>query len=144
MGRKVVSGAEGKTGRVKVNTTELCVTDWNAEEMADEEDVTNSCSGQYTEREYGHYSVEGNVSADWDAAVNPVANAPTLRAGTTVTDLRLFVNTDGTLVGTRCHFPEASITKVGITVPSKGKVSYNFSFKNKGAYAFLSEADYGA
>ncbi|MBK9285005.1 MAG: hypothetical protein IPM51_11920 [Sphingobacteriaceae bacterium] len=144
MGRKVVAGANGKTGKVRIGSTELCVTEWNATEMADEEDTTNSCSDGYNEQEYGNKRVEGSISADWDATVNPVASAPTIRAGAELTDARLFVETDGTFTGVRCHFPLINVNDIRITVPSKGKVSFSFNFKNKGAYAFLSASDYSA
>ena len=144
MGKKVVSGAEGKTGRVRIGANTLCVTEWNAEEMADEENTTNSCSDGFDEQEFGNKHVEGSISADWDITTNPVESAPSIRAGTRLTDARLFIHDDGSFNSIRCHFPLLDVTKIGITVPAKGKVSYNFTFKNYGPYAFLSASDYSA
>lgn len=144
MGKKAVSGAGGKTGRVRIGSTSLCVTDWNATEMVDEENTTSSCSNGYDEQEYGNKHVEGSVSADWDTTTNPFEDAPTIRAGTRLTDARLFVHDDGTFSGIRCHFPELDVSECGITVPAKGKVTYTFSFKSYGPYAWVDSADYSA
>ena len=142
MGTKAVSGASGKTGRVKIGATVLCVTEWSATEMADEENTTNSCSDGYDEQEYGNKHVEGTINADWDTTADVIESAPTLRAGARLTDARLFLHDDGNYGSKRCHFPLLDVTEIAFTVPAKGKVSYNFSFKSYGPYAFMSDADY--
>lgn len=143
MGKKAVSGNSGKSGRIKFGATELCVTEWNATEMAEEEETTSSCSEGKNEYEYGNAHIEGSMTADWDIENDPINSAPNIRAGAELADARLYVHTDANFNDTPyCHLVKCKVNNVRITAPAKGKVTYTFDFKSSGNYTFLGNADY--
>lgn len=147
MGRKVVSGHSGRTGRVYINGSELCVTSQKWKEVADEEEVTNSCSAGYAQFEYGNRHVEGSIEADWDIAANPFLDPPLLRAGFEYS-MKLYIHSDpGTTpsgpyldIGIADPSGYAKFNDIDVTVPAKGKVSYSFSFKSSGPYTLPTQA----
>lgn len=144
MGRATISGAQGKHGRAFFNGTELCITEWSLQEIAEEDDTTNSCSAGYDEYEYGNVHLEGSITADWDADYNSIASVPNLRAGTKITDVKLYINAtsgSGNEDGPYSHMPSCGINNVSITVPAKGKVSYTCNVKSDGEYTFAGTAD---
>lgn len=148
MGRKVVSGHSGFTGRVFINGSELCVEEQNWTEMAEEENVTNSCSAGFEQYEYGNRHVEGSVKGTWDVAANPFDDPPQLRAGGEYS-VRLYIHSApgvGNQNGPNLFMGSCKFNDIKITVPAKGKVMYDFNFKSNGQYSLPtgSESSSGA
>lgn len=134
-GRIVVSGAKGKQGRVFIGDaqeTELCVTSWEVTETAEEEDVTNSCSGGESEFELGSIVTEYTLDALWDIDQSPMADPPNLRSGQSI-HLRLFVHSSPAGDPTEPDGPfydfDARVTTTRLGVPAKGLVTYNITGK---------------
>lgn len=140
MGRLVVSGAKGFHGRVIFNNQELCVEEWNVNVTAEEEDITNSCSKGFMEREYGVVSAEGTINAVWDAQLNIFsANPPKIQAGL-ILSATLYIHSSDDLLpdGPYFNFPKIGVRGVELTVPAKGKVIYVISFANVGTFDYPS------
>lgn len=137
MSKSVVSGASGRSGRIFVDGTELCVTSWDCEEVAEEFDTTSTCSGDTEEAEYGRTMVTGNIEADWKIDLNPFADAPALKAGKKCAAL-LYINSNkgnvGAPDGPKWDFSEIGIQRIGVANPAKGKVTYKFSFRSTSDY----------
>ncbi len=142
MGRKVVSGHAGKAGRTFINGNEFCQTQYQYTEMAEEEEVTNSCSAGKNQYEYGNSHIEGSMTLDWDIGANPYNDPPELRAGGTY-QLKAYIHASpgpGAEDGPYLQIDEMKINNVQVTVPAKGKVSVSFDFKSSGGYKLPTEA----
>lgn len=135
MGRKLVSHAEGRSGRVFADSVELCVKGWDAEESAEEFETTSTCSQGFYEFDTGVTMLEGNVEADWDISQNPF-DTPGLRAGKEVV-LKLYEHaTPGASAEDGPFWAvNAIITRMKNASPNKGTVTYGFSFKSNGTYS---------
>lgn len=137
-----ISQHKGRTGRVFVDSFELCVTGWEATHSAEEEDTTNSCSAGFSEFAYGTEMVEGSVSADWLVNVNIFDDPPNIRAGTFAI-LKLYIHSYSGSENESGPFYQfsAGLNNVRLTVPAKGKVSYSFDFKSDGVVTFPVNAE---
>lgn len=133
MGRKAVSGYQGRSGKVFYDGVEICVTEWNLDYSAEEEETTNSCSGGFYESEFGIRKAEGSFTADWDVDLSPFAGspAPAIDLGEIVV-LKLYVHAANSSDEPFWSF-NARVRSVSMSVPSKGKVSYTCSFVSVGA-----------
>lgn len=131
MGRKVMDGARGRTGRVFYDGSELCVESWDLEITAEEGDMTNSCSQGWGEVEYGVQQGSGTVEAQWDITANPHDAPPGLAVGEIV-QLQLFIHSPtGTASGPNYRF-QAGIASIKTGVTAKQKVMYSFTYKSDG------------
>lgn len=136
MGRKIVSGHEGYTGRSFVGNNEFCHTSYEVEEVAHEEETTNSCSEGKDEYEYGNTHLEGSMELDWDIGANPYNDPPELRAGRAYNFLGFVHSAPGEPPsGPRFEIDNMKINNVRTRVPAQGKVSVSFNFKSSGAYS---------
>jgi len=134
MGTKVVSGANGKQGRVFANVSgndiELCVTEWTLTVIANEYNITNSCSAGKEEIQYGDKHVEGKITMDLDLAQHPLDNPPNLQVGLFVTEIDLYEHSSFDVVdGPIWYLLDVAITQLEVSVPAAGKVTYSFSYK---------------
>ena len=143
MGTKAVGGANGKHGRVFIGSLELCVTEWNLTETAQEEDTTNSCSEGKREFEYGIREVSGRLTMDLDLSQHPLDNPPNLTAGTKTGTVTLYEHSNktgsGGPDGPRWIFTSIGISSVEVTVPAAAKVTYVINWRSSGAYTNPSE-----
>lgn len=147
MGTKAIGGANGKHGRVFIGALEICVTDWELTEIAQEEDVTNSCSGGKREYEYGIRHCEGSMTMDMDLSQHPLDNPPNLNAGqkvgSTAAPVKLYehvtTGTPSASAGPRWEFESMGITSVNVSVPAAGRVTYKINWKSSGTYRNPSE-----
>lgn len=141
MGAKAISGRSGKQGRVFINTLELCVEEWTLQEIAKEEDVTNSCSAGKEEYAYGTKHCEGTLRMTLDTTQHPLDSPPALIVGTDISTVTLYEHSvgTGTANGPRWIFTTISITSLNITCPASGKVLYEINWKSNGAYTNPSE-----
>ena len=137
MGRKLVSGAKGFSGRVFILGTEICVESWEVTSTADEEDVTNSCSMGIAEFEYGVVQHEGSLEGTWDVAQNPYDSPPNLQAGTQGS-ATLYVHSNAGSEGPDGPNFSGSLAVVSttISVPARGKVAYSVNFKLTGTVSY--------
>jgi hypothetical protein len=141
MGRKVVSGHSGYTGRTFIHGSEFCQTKYDYEEVAEEEDTTNSCSAGKNEYEYGNTHIEGSMEADWDIGANPFIDPPELRAGQEYAFIGYIHSQPGaTPSGPRLEMDKMKINNVRVSVPAKGKVTVSFNFKSSGNYTLPVQA----
>lgn len=141
MGRKVVSGHGGRTGRTFINGNEFCNTSYNYAEMADEEETTNSCSEGFSSYEYGNRHIEGSLEADWDIGANPFIDPPELVAGNEYAFIG-YIHSDfgATPSGPKLEIDRMKINNVRVTIPAKGKVTVSFDFKSSGRYVLPVQA----
>ena len=141
MGTKAVGGANGKHGRVFIGSLEICVTEWNLTETAQEEDTTNSCSAGKREFEYGIREVSGTMTMDLDLSQHPLDNPPNLVPGTKTGTVTLYEHsvTGGSPAGPRWIFTSIGISSVQVTTPAAGKVVYVVNWRSSGAYTNPSE-----
>ncbi len=141
MGTKAVGGANGKHGRVFIGSLEICVTEWNLTESAQEEDTTNSCSAGKREFEYGIREANGRLTMDLDLSQHPLDNPPSLVPGTKTSTVTLYEHsvTGASPAGPRWIFTSIGITSVEVTVPAAGKVTYVINWRSSGAYTNPSE-----
>ncbi len=136
MGTKAVGGANGKHGRVFVGSLELCVTEWNLTESAQEEDTTNSCSAGKREFEYGIREANGRLTMDLDLSQHPLDSPPGLVPGTKTGTVTLYEHSaaGGSPGGPRWIFTSIGITSIEVTVPAANKVTYVINWRSSGAY----------
>lgn len=142
MARKVVSGNAGKMPRSFIDTVEFANTEWSYNEIAEEEEVTNSTSAGKNEYDYGNTHIEGSISADWDVQDNPHDTPPALTAGSRhafmgyihssarETNANSVSGEDGPFL----RIDIMAVNNVNVTCPSKGKVNYTFDYKSVGSY----------
>lgn len=136
MARQIMSGgANGKSGKVFVRGTELCIKKWTVEEMAEEEETTNSCSGGFEEYEYGARHLEGSVEAHFDASRNHYDDPPLIRAGEKFPAIFYFNSAAGG-TGPSIQVGEIGVSQVSMSAGAKGIVEYSFNFKSSGSYAY--------
>ena len=143
MGRKAVSGAGGKMGRLILDGNEFCAEDFDVQEVGDEQDTTNTCGGGQGEQEIGVTHLEGSINYTWDVANNPFATPPNLSVGSKHGNSRLYLHAsagvgleDGPYYGLTLH-----VLNHQNSVPVKGKVSGTIQFKSYGAYTLPSGND---
>ncbi len=136
MGTKAVGGANGKHGRVFIGSLELCVTEWNLTESAQEEDTTNSCSAGKREFEYGIREANGRLTMDLDLSQHPLDSPPGLVPGTKTGTVTLYEHSvaGGSPAGPRWVFTSIGITSIEVTVPAAAKVTYVINWRSSGAY----------
>lgn len=137
MGRKAVGGYHGFEGRVFIAGSELCVTQWGVNEIAEEEDTTNSCSAGFNEFDYGHKHCEVTIEGDFDVTRNLWDNPPDLNVSQKYA-AKLYLHAApgvGNESGPFWDFPSLGITSCQITTPAKGKLHYSISAKSSGAYS---------
>lgn len=136
MGRKAVNGYQGRSGRVTIDGTEVCVTNWSIDYSGDEEDVTNSCSNGWADREIGIREITGSVEADWDVDISPFATAPgpAIDVGDII-NLKLFIHAGNVTDDVPFWQFNAKVTKFSMSSPARGKVTYSFDFGSIGAVA---------
>lgn len=143
MGRKVVSGHAGYTGRTFINGNEFCQTSYNVQEIAEEYETTNSCSAGKNEYEYGNTHLEGSMEADWDIGANPYVDPPELRAGQAY-GLRAHIHSQpGPGIapsGPLFEIDNMKINNVRTSVPAQGKITVSFDFKSSGGYSLPTQA----
>lgn len=135
MGRKAISGAAGKHGRLFLDGNEFCAEDWDIREIGEEEDTTSTCSAGQAEQEFGVTQLEGTINYTWDVTNNPFDNPPNLKVGEKLTAL-LYVHAlpgvglqDGPFYSFTLH-----VTQHSLSVPVKGKVAGTVEFKSHGSY----------
>lgn len=143
MGRKIVSGANGKMGRLFIGNHEFCAEDWDIQEVGDEEDTTNTCGGGSTDQEIGHTWLEGSINYTWDVADNPFVGPPALNVGSQHAETNLFIhassglgNQDGPRYNLTLH-----VLNHSNAIAVRGKVSGTFTFKSKGTFTLPSTED---
>lgn len=136
MGRKIVSGASGKMGRLFIGEAEFCAEDWDIKESGDEQDTTNTCGGGAGEQEIGVTWLEGSINYTWDVADNPYVGPPVLSIGSKHANTKLYMHSspgvglqDGRFWAFTLHVVDHSHS-----VPVKGKVSGTISFKSHGSF----------
>lgn len=137
MGRKVVDGGKGKTGRVFYDGNELCITSWEIEVTVDEVDTTNSCSAGYGEVDYGTIRATGSVEAFWDISANPFDAPPDFDIGERV-DLKLYVHATSGVGAEDGPFWQlnAGMKMFRMGVTSGQDVKYSFDFSSHGPITF--------
>jgi len=136
MGRKIVSGAGGKMGRLFLDGNEFCAEDWDIQEVGDEQDTTNTCGGGFGQQEIGVTHLEGTINYTWDVVNNPYVGPPDLNINTKHANTKLYVHAssgvglqDGPYWELTLH-----ILNHSNSIPVKGKVSGTISFKSHGSY----------
>jgi hypothetical protein len=82
----------GKLGKVTVNATDINVEGWSVEPTVDEHDVTSTRTSGYGAVIPGIKRLKFTLNLKWDAAANPLDNPPNLRAGGTITTVKLYLN----------------------------------------------------
>jgi len=149
MGRKVLSGAQGRHGRLFIGRNEYCVTSYNITEAADEEDTTNSCSAGNAEQEYGVSQLEGSIELDWDIAASPYRDPAAISAGSKHALSYLFIHAPGTATddldsliagGSPYYLLTLQINNIAVTNPARGKVTVSFDFKSFGSYTLPTQS----
>lgn len=143
MGTKALAGASGYHGRISQTGSQgglvLCVTEYNLQEIAAEEETTNSCSAGIREYDYGPIYVEGTIEADLDLTQHPFGSPPSFAPGEDVLNVDFFesVAPDGGTVNgeaARWTFDKITIGQATVTCPAASKVHYSFNFKSTGPY----------
>lgn len=134
MGTKAIAQANGKTGRVFLDGNELCVTQWDITVVAEKFDVTNSCSAGYAEYAYGTEEATGTIQADLDTTVTPFDSVPNIRTGVELALKLYLLATPGVGLEDGPYWSfNASIDQVNMVNPSRGKITYNFTYQSQGA-----------
>ncbi len=142
MGRKVVSGHEGRMPRSFLGGSEFGNTKYEVTEVCEEEDTTCSRSAGYNEFEYGNRHLEGSMELDWDIGQNPYVDAPTLRAGEEYSFVG-YVHAPagvGNEAGPKFEMDLFKMNNVKTSLPSKGKISISFDFKSSGRYVLPTQS----
>ena len=73
MGRKIIAGYSGQMSRVFIGGNEFCAEDWEIEEIAEEFDVTSTCSAGVEDIDFGVKHLEGSINYTWDVTTSLVA-----------------------------------------------------------------------
>jgi len=144
MGRKLVSGASGKMGRLFLGGNEICVEDWNIEEIGDEHDTTNTCGAGAAEQEYGVTQLQGSFTFTMDVTLNPFLTPwPNLTVGKKHVSSKFYLhalNGVGLEDGLFYDFTLQVGSGVNVTVPVRGKVTVTLPFKSSGSYTLPTQA----
>lgn len=143
MGLKVVSGHNGKMGRLFIGGNELCAEDWEVEETGTEEDTTNTCSAGSKEQEIGNTQLNGTINYTWDITANPWVDPVDLSVGQKWAETKLYIHStpglaleDGPAFTLTLHVLSHSNSD-----PVDGKVTGTITFKSHGAYTLPSTSD---
>lgn len=142
MGRKLVGGHGGKLPRVFFNGSEWCIEEWNCEEIADEDETTNSCSAGFGEYEYGNKHLEGSFRSTWDIGQNPFQDPPELRAGGEYRFLGYLHSSPGAGLadGPKYELDTMKLNNVRVNAPVKGKLEVTANFKSSGPYSYPNQS----
>lgn len=124
----------GNSGKVKVGSATLKVTDWNADPQGDLNENTHSGSGGYKGYNPGNQGLTGTVSMQWDAEDNPTDSPPNLNPLAEVA-LELYLED---AAGFYLDVPSAYITGTPIGVPNGGNVTFQFNFTANGPWTMPS------
>lgn len=114
----------GKNGHAAIGATVLKITGWNCDDNADRHDVTNTSSGGHGNIITGVKRCPFTIEMNWDAAANPLDSPPSLGAGSTLSQVKLFL--DGA-TSPFYLFPVAKVlgTPVASTVGDVTKITCN-------------------
>ena len=119
----------GNSGFVEVNGVRLDVTSWDAEELAEWAETTNTGDAGYKTSIVVKKSMSGTINANFDAALGP-KGAPSIDAGDTIAVLELNTDASGT------YTMVANVQRLRWAQPAGGAVTYTFDFESQGAYAY--------
>lgn len=109
----------GKLAKTTVNGTDINGDGWSVDPTAERQDVTSTRTGGYRGVITGIRGATFTMTLSWDAAANPMDNPPSLKAGTTLTNVKLYLND---VTSPFWSFPIAKVlgtpmeTKVGDTL----------------------------
>jgi len=137
MGRKIVSGFEGKMGRLFLAGNEFCAEDYNWQEEANEEDTSNTCGAGYAEQEFGVRRITGSINATWDASVNPFTDPPDFFVGAKYITTKLYIHSAPGVGLESGPFLQLTLqvgSGLSVTIPVKGKVAVTIPFMSFGTY----------
>lgn len=136
MGRKAISGASGKHGRLFIGEQEFCAEDWEIQEVGEEEDTTSTCSAGNAEQEIGVTQLQGTINYSWDVTRNPYVGPPNLYVGSKHAETKLYIHAtpgegleDGPFWALTLQVMQHSFS-----IPVKGKVAGTIEFKSHGTY----------
>lgn len=143
MGVKVVSGRNGKMGRVFMGGNEFCGEDWEIEETGTEEDTTNTCSAGKKEQEIGNTQLNGTFNYTWDITANPWIAIVDLSVGQKHALTKFYIHAtpgDGLEDGPAFTFT-LHVMSHSNSDPVDGKVTGTITFKSFGDYTLPSASD---
>jgi hypothetical protein len=143
MGRKFVSGHEGRMPRTFISGNEFCNTKYEYTEVAEEEDTTCSGSAGFNEFEYGNRHIEGSMEMDWDAGDNTYTHDPSFPVAGNEYAFVGYLHAPsgvGNEAGPKLEMDKMKVNNVKISAPSKGKITINFDFKSSGRYSLPNQA----
>lgn len=136
MGRKAISGASGKHGRLFIGEQEFCAEDWEIQEIGEEEDVTSTCDAGNASVEIGVTQLQGTINYTWDVTRNPYVGPPALNVGSKHAETKLYVHAtsgEGLQDGPFWDFT-LIVIQHSFSIPVKGKVAGTLEFKSTGSY----------
>jgi hypothetical protein len=121
----------GINGKATVNGTELAIINWNTEATVEKVEFKNSRTGTTAKKELTYRDVRFSMEVDIDLDANPFAAPLNVRAGTKLTNVRLFING---LTGLGWTFPSAVVMGTPQRLEVAGKVITTFNCENDGPY----------
>jgi len=115
----------GKSGTATVNGNEVPLIDWSANSSAEIVKFINSKTSNYPLREATFRDFSGSFGIDFDFDNNPFGSPLSITAGTTLTNVKLFLNgTAGIYWG--CASAVVSDTPQQLSVEGKIVTRINF------------------
>ncbi len=133
-----MAGFSAKNARVQINGTTLTANKWMVTAKTDELDISNFetvvGNNVYADYTFGLAECEVQVEAIWDAANNPHTAPPSITAGSTISNLRLYL--DKINLAVFWSFPVFQIFTCTTDAEVRGIVKYTFTGKNKGAFTY--------
>jgi hypothetical protein len=98
----------GKHGKALVGSTDCNVEGWSVDHDADRIDVTSTRTAGYRGVITGVQGSTFTLTLSWDAAANPLDSPPALKAGTTLSTVKLYLNT---VTSPYWSYPTAKVLK---------------------------------
>jgi hypothetical protein len=122
----------GKLAKTTVNGTDINGNGWSVDPTADDVDVTGTRSAGYGACITGVRRATFTMTLIWDALANPLDNPPNLKAGSTITNTKLYLNG---LTSPFWSFPFAKVIGTPMEAKVGDALAITVNCKSDGAFA---------
>lgn len=127
-----MSYLSGINATATINGTEPPVTGWSLNDSAVILRFVNSKTGKHPAKQSTIEDGTFSITVDFDPTNQPFASPLALRAGMSVTNVKLYL--DGTSGSNFHSFPSAIISSIGQSVVREGKVSTTINCEADGQF----------
>ena len=126
-------GKSGKLGKCKVGSTDVHVSKWSIDPVAELNEATDTSTLGYNAYNVGTLGATGQLTMEWDPLAHPTADPPNLVPGAIITTLYLYIGDPADDV--KYDIPEAIVSGTPTASEAKGKVSFEVNFTVNGAFS---------